>query len=102
VTEPATQPTTQPTTQPAATGAEPAVDSLAFDAALEQLQDVVARLESGNLPLEDSIALYERGVALHDRCARLLTDAELRVQRLVERAGGRLQAMDFTPGDEEG
>ena len=77
------------------------VATLSFDAALEQLQAVVTRLESGNLPLEESIALYERGVALHDQCARLLTDAELRVQRLVERAGGRLQAMDFTPGDDE-
>ena len=89
-------------TEPVSLDANADVASLSFDAALEQLQTVVTRLESGNLPLEESIALYERGVALHDQCARLLTDAELRVQRLVERAGGRLQAMDFTPGDDEG
>ena len=91
-------------TEPAAAAGSAApgdVAELSFDAALEQLQSVVTRLESGNLPLEESIALYERGVALHDQCARLLTDAELRVQRLVERAGGRLLAMDFTPGDDE-
>ena len=82
--------------------ADPAIADLPFDRALAELQGVVGRLESGGLPLEESIALYERGVALHDQCARLLTDAELRVQRLVERAGGRLQAMDFSVGDEEG
>ena len=60
-----------------------------FDVALAEFQEVVARLEAGGLPLEASIALYERGVALHDHCARLLADAELRVQRLVEAAGRR-------------
>lgn len=76
-----------------------AIDELAFDAALAQLGEVVARLETGGLPLETSIALYERGVALHARCARLLDDAELRVQRLVEDAGGALRAIDLTPDD---
>jgi exodeoxyribonuclease VII small subunit len=78
---------------------EQAIDELAFDAALAQLGDVVARLETGGLPLETSISLYERGVALHARCARLLDDAELRVQRLVEEAGGALRAIDLTPDD---
>lgn len=71
--------------------------TMPFDAALTELQEVVGRLEAGGLPLEESIALYERGVALHDHCARLLTDAELRVQRLVEQAGGTLRALDFDP-----
>ncbi|HEV8516447.1 MAG TPA: exodeoxyribonuclease VII small subunit [Candidatus Limnocylindrales bacterium] len=73
------------------------IAGLTFDAALAELQSVVARLEQGGLPLEESIALYERGMALHDRCARLLSDAELRVQRLFERAGGALRAVDFDP-----
>jgi exodeoxyribonuclease VII small subunit len=75
------------------------VASLAFDQALGDLQAVVQRLEAGGLPLEESITLYERGVALHEHCARLLTDAELRVQRLVEQAGGALRALDFDPDD---
>ena len=74
--------------------------ALPFDAALAELQSVVARLEGGGLPLEESIALYERGVALHEHCARLLGDAELRVQRLVEDAGGALRAIDLDPGDD--
>ena len=69
--------------------------TLTFDEALAELQRTVAELEAGGRPLEASIALYERGVALHERCAPLLADAELRVQRLVERAGGALEAIEL-------
>jgi len=82
-----------------AAGAADGISALAFDAALAQLGEVVARLETGSLPLEASIALYERGVALHAHCARLLDNAELRVQRLVEDAGGALRAIDLAPDD---
>ena len=87
-------------TMPATTDAEAGIDRLAFDQALTELQSVVGRLEAGGLPLESSIELYERGVALHAHCARLLTQAELRVQRLVEGAGGRLAVLDLRPDDE--
>jgi exodeoxyribonuclease VII small subunit len=80
----------------------PAIETLGFDDALAELQRTVAELEAGGQPLETSIALYERGVALHERCARLLADAELRVQRLVERAGGALEALDVRAEDAEG
>jgi exodeoxyribonuclease VII small subunit len=70
-----------------------AIAGLTFDAALEELQATVAQLEAGGQPLEEAIVLYERGVALHEHCARLLTDAELRVKRLVERAGGALEPL---------
>jgi exodeoxyribonuclease VII small subunit len=76
-----------------------AIGELSFDDALAELQRTVAELEAGGQPLEASIALYERGVALHEQCARLLADAELRVQRLVERAGGALAALDVRPED---
>ena len=66
------------------------VDELAFDAALAELEQTVAELEAGGLPLERTLALYERGVALQQRCERLLRDAELRVRRLVEGARGAL------------
>ena len=90
---PMTEETMTTDARPAAS-ARPDVDALAFDQALAELQETVRRLEEGGLPLEDAIALYERGVALHERCARLLGDAELRVQRLVERGGGELVAVD--------
>ena len=70
--------------------AEETVDvvSLTFDQALAELQRTVSELEQGGLPLERSLELYERGVLLHERCAALLGQADLRVQRLLERASG--------------
>lgn len=78
----------------------PEIEGLPFDRSLEELRDVVGRLEAGGLPLEESIGLYERGVSLHDHCARLLAAAELRVQRLVDAAGGSPRALDLRPDDE--
>ena len=80
--------------------AEIAVAELPFDRALGELQALVTQLEAGGRPLEESIALYERGVLLHDHCARLLRDAELRVQRLVDQAGGGQRMVDLSPDDE--
>jgi exodeoxyribonuclease VII small subunit len=77
---------------PATAGAP--VEALAFDDALAELQRTVAQLEAGGQPLEEAIALYERGVALQRHCDRLLATAELRVRRLVERAGGALAAVE--------
>ena len=71
-----------------------AVETLAFDDALAELQRVVGELEAGGQPLEAALALYERGVALQARCERLIGDAELRVQQLVARAGGALETRD--------
>jgi exodeoxyribonuclease VII small subunit len=78
---------------------DPTIESLAFDDALAELQRTVAELETGGQPLEAALALYERGVALQARCDRLLRDAELRVQQLVTRAGGALEARDVRPDD---
>jgi len=75
------------------------IANLSFDDALAELQKTVTELEAGGQPLERSIALYERGVALHERCASLLGEAELKVQQLVTRAGGALEAIDVRPED---
>jgi exodeoxyribonuclease VII small subunit len=75
------------------------VDSLSFDDALAELQRTVTELEQGGLPLERSLALYERGVVLHERCAALLGQAELRVQRLLERSSGALEVAEARAGE---
>ena len=81
-------------------GGNQEIETMSFDKALEELRAVVARLEEGGLPLEDSIALYERGAALHEHCGTLLDSAELRVQRLVDgAAGGAPRVMDLRPDD---
>jgi exodeoxyribonuclease VII small subunit len=78
------------------------IASMTFDQALEELRTVVARLEEGGLPLEESISLYERGAALHEHCGRLLDSAELRVQRLVDGAGGGApRVLDLRPEDSD-
>ncbi len=89
-------PTTEPTTDPTT----PAIEALTFDEALAELQRTVAELEAGGQPLEAAIALYERGVALQARCERLISDAELRVQQLVARAGGAIETRDVQTDDD--
>lgn len=54
-----------------------------FEASLQELESIVARMESGELPLEDSLKLFERGVALTKTCRDSLTSAELRVKKLL-------------------
>ena len=69
---------------------------LAFEEALGRLDEAVAALESGNLPLEDALDLYEEGMRMAQRCQELLDRAELRVRRLqvVEGEGATSYALD--------
>jgi exodeoxyribonuclease VII small subunit len=60
----------------------PAVADLGFEEAFRLLEQTVAALESGDQPLEESLALYERGAALAARCQDLLTAAELKVRQV--------------------
>ena len=69
-------------------------ESLSFDDAFAELGQVVAALEAGNQSLEETVAAYERAVALQGRCERLLAAAELRVSQLMARADGSLVVTD--------
>ncbi len=60
------------------------IAKLSYEEAYQQLEALVTRLESGALPLEDSVALYERGQRLSDHCQALLEDAELKIKRVDE------------------
>lgn len=59
------------------------INDLSFEDALAELQATVAQLERGDLPLEDSIALFERGQALAAHCGLQLDAAELKVRQLM-------------------
>ncbi|MCL5612316.1 MAG: exodeoxyribonuclease VII small subunit [Chloroflexi bacterium] len=63
------------------------VDELTYEAAFAELETIVSALESEQLPLEESMSLYERGQALVKRCTELLDGAELKVKQL---SGGEL------------
>jgi exodeoxyribonuclease VII small subunit len=70
------------------------VNDLTYEAALRELQAVVQRLEGGQQPLEESIALFERGQALLAHCGRLLDQAELRLKTLAPDAAGVVREVD--------
>lgn len=55
-----------------------------FEASLDQLEQLVQRMEQGELGLDDSLAAYEQGVALYRRCQQALDQAELRVKLLSD------------------
>lgn len=60
------------------------MNELSFEEAYAELEATVQRLEDGVLPLEESLALYERGVLLAQLCAERLAAAELRIQELSQ------------------
>jgi exodeoxyribonuclease VII small subunit len=57
-------------------------NALTFEAAMKELEAIVAKLERGDVPLAESIAIYERGEALKKRCEALLREAEERVEKI--------------------
>jgi exodeoxyribonuclease VII small subunit len=65
------------------------VKKLTFERAIEELESIVMRLEQGKVPLEESVAIYERGEALKRRCEELLRQAEARVEKITLDAGGK-------------
>jgi exodeoxyribonuclease VII small subunit len=82
-------------TEPANPNAKPSADkftdvaALPFEKALAELEAIVGRLERGDVPLEESIAIYERGEALKLRCEGLLREAEARIERITLGADGK-------------
>jgi len=67
-----------------------------FEASLEQLEAIVKEMESGDLPLERALELFERGVKLSEACRKQLEEAETRVELLMRRAGEmQPQPFDF-------
>ena len=65
------------------------VKKLSFERAMEELESIVKRLEDGKVPLEESVAIYERGEVLKRRCEELLRQAEARVEKITLDAAGK-------------
>ncbi|MFY9761638.1 MAG: exodeoxyribonuclease VII small subunit [Xanthobacteraceae bacterium] len=65
------------------------IAKLPFERAIEELETIVKRLEEGKVPLEESVAIYERGEALKHRCEDLLRQAEARVEKITLDATGK-------------
>jgi exodeoxyribonuclease VII small subunit len=71
-----------------------------FEASLEELEKVVKELEAGDIPLERSLALFEKGVGLSEICRKQLEEAETRVEILLKK-NGKVQAEPFRSPDKE-
>jgi exodeoxyribonuclease VII small subunit len=65
------------------------IADLAFEKALQELESIVSRLERGDVGLEESIAIYERGEALKAHCETLLKKAEMRVEKITIGTDGK-------------
>ena len=65
------------------------IETLSFEKALAELEQIVQRLERGDVALEESVAIYERGEALKRRCEELLKQAEARVEKITLDATGK-------------
>lgn len=76
------------------------ITRLTFEQALTALEEIVQQLESGNVPLDQSIALYERGEALRKHCQARLDDAQARIERIVTDQSG--SASGTAPFDSDG
>jgi len=71
-----------------ASNASADVTTMTFERAIEELESIVKRLEDGRVPLEESVAIYERGETLKRRCEELLRQAEARVDKITTDATG--------------
>ncbi len=66
-----------------------------FESLFSELETTVAKLEAGDLSLDESLALFQRGMELTRKCGELLDHAELRIKELVPQADGQVGAEDY-------
>ncbi|MEI2690059.1 MAG: exodeoxyribonuclease VII small subunit [Anaerolineae bacterium] len=77
------------------------MQELTFEQAYEQLERITRELESGELPLDQALALFEQGAQLAEQCDRLLHTAELRVRQILPDGAGGYEAVSFDDWQEE-
>ena len=65
------------------------ISKLSFEAAIEQLEQIVSRIESGDTPLESSLEQYEKGMELIKHCREILQAAEKRIEKISESKTGK-------------
>ncbi len=70
-------------------------DSPSFEQLFRELESTVAKLEAGDLPLDESLALFQRGMELSKKCGELLDQAELRIKQLAPQQNGEVAAEEL-------
>ena len=81
------------------TAAEEAPPAPSFEQRLEELEALTARLESPDTPLEQALELFERGMLISEECRKMLTEAEAKVEILLQR-GEAAEPVPFDPEQE--
>lgn len=71
------------------------VEQLSFESALKELETIVRDLEKGDTPLEDSIAAYERGIALKKHCEKKLREAQAKIEKISVNQNGEIETAPF-------
>jgi exodeoxyribonuclease VII small subunit len=74
--------------------------SFPFEATLEKLEEIVEKMEQGDMSLEDSLKAFEQGIQLTRSCQKALVEAEQQVQLLLQE-NGQLQTSEFVVSDDE-
>lgn len=72
-----------------------------FESALKKLEDIVKKLETGDLPLDSALELFEEGIKLSRFCHTRLEQAERRVEILLKSESGQMRAVPFEPENEQ-
>ena len=67
------------------------IDKMSFESALAELEQIVSKLERGDVELEESIDIYERGARLKAHCEAKLKAAELKVEQIVQDSSGKVR-----------
>lgn len=75
------------------------IEPINFESSLKELEDLVARMEQGDISLEESLRHFERGIVLSRICQQALQDAEQKVQILTDQKG-KLEPVPFGDGEE--
>ena len=70
--------------------------SMTFEASLKRLDEIVSRMERGDVPLEEALSLFEEGTAMVKSCTKLLDEAELKIVRLTKGNDGAPEETEFT------
>jgi len=75
------------------------VAGVKFEQAMARLEAIVGELENGDLPLDESLKIFEEGIRLSRNCLKVLEEAERKVEVLVQDKNGKKQLRAFTSGD---
>lgn len=71
-------------------------ENFSFEQALKRLEEIVETLEAGNITLEDSIKIYQEGIALSKLCSGMLEEAEGKVMAIMNRSDGQMEEFNIS------